>query len=56
MKRRKDAVAAALKDIRRDAQRRVNRSATKDESEQASADWHIADEALRVWKRGRRRD
>lgn len=46
----KDNVKQTLKEMKRDADKRA-RSNDREESEQGSADWHIADGALRAWNR-----
>lgn len=46
----RDNVKQTLKEMKRDANKRA-RSNDREESEQGSADWHIADDALRAWNR-----
>lgn len=48
-----DPVERELKARRRAAQERVNEAASLEASERASADWHIADRALRERRRNR---
>ncbi len=47
----RDPLRKALKEIRRDAARQANRAATREESEEGSAAWHLADDALRALRR-----
>lgn len=46
-----DPVEKALKDLKKDAQRRAQNSTNRAASERGSADWHLADSALKAWRR-----